>query len=100
MQEMFEEDRGLIPGLRRSPGEENVDPLQYPCLGNPMDRGAWWATVHRVAKESDMTERASTHHRYAQSWGTADVSPIGHQTWAIWRCPSGSSHKTQGSRGV
>ena len=40
----------LIPGLGRSPGEENGNPLQYPCLENLMDRGAWWATVHGVAK--------------------------------------------------
>ena len=44
-----------IPGLGRSPGEGNGDPLQYPCLENPMDRGAGWATVHRVAKELDTT---------------------------------------------
>ena len=42
-------DPGLIPGLGRSPGEGNGNPLQYSCLENPMDRGAWWATVHRVA---------------------------------------------------
>ena len=41
---------GSIPGLGRSPGEGNGNPLQYSRLGNPMDRGAWWATVHRVAK--------------------------------------------------
>jgi len=39
-------DLGLIPGLARSPGEENCNPIQYSCLENPMDRGAWWATVH------------------------------------------------------
>ena len=39
----------------RTPGEINGNPLQYSSLGNPMDRGAWWAIVHRVAKESDMT---------------------------------------------
>ena len=43
-------DVGLIPGLRRSPGEENGNPLQHSYLGNPMDRGAWRATVHEVAK--------------------------------------------------
>ena len=37
------------------PGEGNGNPLQYSCLGNPMDRGAWWATVHGVARELDMT---------------------------------------------
>ena len=45
---------GLIPGSVRSPGEGNGNPLQYSCLGNPMDRGAWQATVHGLA-ESDMT---------------------------------------------
>ena len=43
-------DEGLIPRLGRSPGEGNGNPLQYSCLGNLMDRGAWWATVHGVAK--------------------------------------------------
>jgi len=41
----------LIPGLGTSPGEVNGNPFQYSCLGNPMDRGAWWATVYGVAKE-------------------------------------------------
>ena len=44
------EDAGLIPGLGRSVGEGNGNPLQYPCLGNPMDRGVWQGTVHRFAK--------------------------------------------------
>ena len=48
-------DVGLIPGLGRSLGKGNGNPPQYSCLGNPMNRGAWWATVHEVAKESDMT---------------------------------------------
>ena len=43
-------DVGLIPGLGRPPGGENGNPLQYPCWENPKDRGAWWATVHGVAK--------------------------------------------------
>ena len=43
-------DLGLIPDLGRSPGEGNGTPLQYSCLEDPMGRGAWWATVHRVAK--------------------------------------------------
>ena len=46
---------GLIPRLGRLPGGGHGDPLQYSCLENPMDRGACWATVHRVS-ESDMTE--------------------------------------------
>ena len=48
-------DVGWIPGLGRSPGEENGNPLQYSCLEDPMDRGAWQATVHGVAKESHRT---------------------------------------------
>ena len=51
-----EVDSGSIPGLGRSPGEGNGYPLQYFCLANPMDRGAWWATVHKGRKESDTTE--------------------------------------------
>ena len=46
---------GSIPGLERSPGEGNGNPLQHSCLGNPMDREAWQATVHGVTKELDTT---------------------------------------------
>ena len=48
-------DMGSIPGSGRSPREGNGNPVQHSCLGNPMDRGHWWATVHGVTKESDMT---------------------------------------------
>ena len=52
-------DLGSIPGLGRSPGEGNGNPLQCSCLENPMDGGAWWTTVHRVTKSqtglSDLT---------------------------------------------
>ena len=55
-------DLDSIPGLGRSPGEGNGNPLQYSCLENPMDGGAWWATVHRVPKSwtqlSDFTSIA------------------------------------------
>ena len=47
-------DLDLTPGLGRSPGEGNGNPLQYCCLGNPMDRGAWWATVHGVFAKSQI----------------------------------------------
>ena len=50
-------DVGSIPGSGRSPGEENGTPLQYSCLGNPMDREAWWGPVHGVAKELDTPEQ-------------------------------------------
>ena len=46
---------GLIPGSARSPGKGNGNPLQYSCLENPMGRGACWAAVLGVTKESDMT---------------------------------------------
>ena len=50
-------DADSISGLGRLPGEGNDNPLQYSCLGNPMDRGAWWATVHGFIKESDTAEQ-------------------------------------------
>jgi len=51
---------GLIPGSGRSPGGGNGNPLQYSCLENSMDRGAWWATVHGVAKSQTRLKRLST----------------------------------------
>ena len=45
---------GSIPGWGRSPGEGNGSPLQYSCLGNPVDRGAWWAAVHGVVKSQTL----------------------------------------------
>ena len=63
-------DAGSVPGLERVPGGENDNPLQYPCLKNPMDRGAWWVTVCGVAKSrtrlSDWTELnwAAKHAQY------------------------------------
>ena len=52
-------DMGSIPGLGRSLWEGTDNPLQYSCLGNPMDRGAWWAVVHGVARESDIVQLLS-----------------------------------------
>ena len=49
-------DVDLIPGLRKSPGGGHGNLFKYSCLENPMDREAWWATVHRGRKESDTTE--------------------------------------------
>ena len=54
-------DKGSIPGLGRSPGGGNGNPFQYSCLENLMDRGAWWATVDRVAKSRTWMRRFSTH---------------------------------------
>ena len=56
-------DAGLIPGSGRSPGNGNGIPLQYSCLGNPMNRGVWQATVHGVAKESEMTYRLNNNNK-------------------------------------
>ena len=56
-------DVGLTPESGRPPGEGNGNSLQYSCLGNPMDRGAWWATVHGGHKESAMTKHARPHAR-------------------------------------
>ena len=54
------EDAGSIPGSGRSPGEGNGNPLQYSCLENPMDRGAWQASIHGVAKSpTQLSEHAS-----------------------------------------
>ena len=54
-------DVGSVPGLGRSPGEGHVNPLQYSCLENPMDRRAWWAIVHRVAKSWTRLKQLSMH---------------------------------------
>ena len=57
----------LIAGLGRSPGGGNGNPLQCSCLENPMDRGAWWAIVHRVAKSQTQLKQLSTH---TQAWAS------------------------------
>ena len=54
-------DVGLIPGSGRSSGEGNHNPLQYSYLENPMDRGAWWATVYRIAKSWTRLKQLNTH---------------------------------------
>ena len=53
-------DEGLIPGSGRSPRAGHGNPLQYSCLENPRDRGAWWATVHIVAKTQTRLKQLST----------------------------------------
>ena len=55
------EDTGSILESGRLPREGNGNPLQYSCLGNSMDRGAWWATIHGVAKESDTTQQLNNY---------------------------------------
>ena len=60
-------DVSSAPGSRRSLGEGNGNPLQYSCLENPIDRGAWWPTVQRVS-ESDTTEELAKHNKHYY-WG-------------------------------
>ena len=59
-------DVGLIPGSGRCPGGGHGNPLHYSCLENPMDRGAWWATVYGVAKSQTRLKRLSTYARGQQ----------------------------------
>ena len=65
-------DQGLTPGLEKSPGEENGNPLQYSCLENPMNRGTWWAILHGVTKSHDWaTKHTCTNvdwNNYYSSW--------------------------------
>ena len=61
-------DTGSTPGSGSSPGERHGNPLQYSCLENPMDRGAWWVTVQRVAKSWTLLKWLSTHN---SDWSTS-----------------------------
>ena len=57
-------DQGSIPGSGRSPGEGNGNPLQHSCLENPMEGGAWWATVHGVAKSQTLCFHENENQNY------------------------------------
>ena len=71
-------DAGLIPGSGKSPGEGNGNPLQYSCLGNPMDTGAWGAIVYGVTKELDMTQKLNNNNacHWLPSFGGRRTSPL------------------------
>ena len=97
-------DSGSIPGLGRSSGEGNGNPFQYSCLGNPTDRGAWWATVHGVT-ESDMTAQMHPHRYHggyfiyvnspsSKNWHT--ITPL-HQMAPVQSWGRGSSCEWQAS---
>ena len=62
-------DAGLIPGAGRSPGGGHGNPLQYSCLENPMDRVAWWATVHRIAKSRAPLSMDHMRENWLTEWG-------------------------------
>ena len=85
---------GSIPGSRRSPGGRHSNPLQYSCLENPRDRGAWWATVHGVTKRHNWSEWACTkcykkgrlgHQKWTSKMHT-------HQAKTMWRPQWAGSH--------
>ena len=68
------EDTGLIPGSGRSPGGGNGNSLQYSCLGNPMDRGAWRATVHGVIKiQTQLSDSTATNHLAIMFFNRSDA---------------------------
>ena len=73
-------DMCSIPGLGRSPGVRHKNQLQYSCLENSMDRGAWWATVHGVAKSWDtikpLSKYADSARRWEQTFLVSDLSPV------------------------
>ena len=76
-------DAGLIPGLGRSPGGGNGNPLQYFCLENSMDRGAWWAAVHGVVKSwTRLSNFSFTFHFHASEKEMATHSSV-----LAWRIP-------------
>ena len=79
-------DAGVIPGSGRSPGGGQGNPLQYPCLENPMDKGAWWATVHGVTKNWTQQKLFSPHTNRGKGLGT-DTSEMGN-SWAHQEPPS------------
>ena len=70
-----EGDPGSIPGLGRSLGEGNGNPLQYSCLENPMDRAAWWATVHGVAKSQTQLSSHFTSYMINEKYKKKKIQP-------------------------
>ena len=83
-------DTGSTPGSGRSPGGGNGNPLQYSCQDNPIDRGAWWATVRGGDKESDRTEHTRRYGQTALHRGCSLViySPIssGYELVSFYLC--------------
>ena len=117
-------DMGLIPGLERSPGEGSGIPLQYSCLGNPMDRGAWTGYSPWGLKESDMTKQLTHTHTHTHThtpqeagvkaevgragkeakpaWGFLVALVLPECTWSLHQCSSALGelrHKGKKSKG-
>ena len=77
-------DPGSIPGVERSPGEENGNPFQYSCLGNPVDRGAWWGTVQEMQETwvrslgcKDPLEKKMATHSSVLAWRIPRTEKLG-----------------------
>ena len=86
-------DSGSVPGLGRSPGGGHDNPLQYSCLENLTDRGAWWATVHRVTKSRTQLKEFNMH-----SSGSRDhphCAPRYRRLWGHILCAGSGSHPFQ-----
>ena len=92
---------GSIPGLGRSPEGRRGNPLQYSCLKNPMDRGAWRATVHGVAKSG--TRLSDLAHVHAQSWtpepAYQDQAPCWEECKCEWSMASSNIIRSRGTAG-
>ena len=96
-------DSGSIPGLGRSPGGGHVNPLQYSCLENPMDRGSWQSMVHGVAKSQTWLKQLSTHawfvlercsfgsqrEKVVVHWRDLQLDKLMFGRWGLWLCQAG-----------
>ena len=97
---------GLIPGLGRSPGGGHGNPLQYSCLENPMDRGAWWATVHGVIKNwTRLSNLACMQAPFSETWKewvySEDRSHEGDRGGRrVPDCPTSPQRSAHGQRGL
>ena len=88
-------DPGSIPGLGRSAGEGNGSLLQYPCLENPMDRGAWWAAVHGIAKSWTRLKRLCMHALQSQVCTLPLLTFFFFCAWLSFLSCFGFSHQIQ-----
>ena len=89
-------DVGLIPGSGRSLEGGHSNPLQYSCLENPMDRGAWWATVHGVTKGRTGLKQLSTHTRTVARRAPLSMGLSRQEYWSGLLCPPPGDHVHQG----